>query len=406
MLNKPQLKTFCWKGVDANGKKLSGTIRAINKRFVKIELIKKQIDVTRINQDFQIQIFKIFKEKLSQKDITLMMRQMATLFCAGIPLLQTINALAISIKKPAAKTLLNAIQKDIQEGHPLSYATQKHAKIFDHFAQNFILVGEQSGTLDIMLERIATHREKNEKLKAKIKKALLYPIITIIVAVLITIFMLVFIVPQFETLFSSFGTSLPWPTQMTLQLSRVLTHHGFVFLLVTMLLIFLFVCLKKRCSRWHEFLDKKILNIPVLGKILQKNMLARLCRTLSLSMTSGMPIVEALELIKNMIHNTLLTDELTQIKKLIEQGNSLYSSLKSAGIFPHMMLQMVAIGEEAGQLSEMLHKVADYYETEIDQLIDGLSQLIEPAIMLFLGCIIGGLIVTMYLPIFKLGTVM
>lgn len=403
MAKQFKLKTFQWAGRDIDGKKLSGEILAINKRFVKAELIKKQIEIKSVHQTFKLQLF---KEKVTQKDITLMMRQMSTLFNAGIPLLQTINSLATSIKNPAIKTLLNTIQKDIQEGYPLSDATQKYPKIFDHVTHNFILVGEQSGTLDIMLERIATHREKNEKLKAKIKKALLYPIVTLCFAIIITVVMLVFIVPQFESLFSSFGTALPLPTRMTIQLSRALLHHWILFVFAIMAPILLFTILKKRISRFRQFLDKRILKLPLIGKILQKNMIARFASTLSLSLTSGLLIIEALDMIKNIINNTLFYDALTQIKKLTEQGKPLNLSLKSTKMFPNMVLQMVAIGEEAGKLSEMLNKVADYYEAEIDQLIDGVSQLIEPVMMLFLGLIIGGLIITMYLPIFKLGTVM
>ena len=405
MSKKMKLKTFRWKGVNTNGKKLTGEMRAINKRFVKAALSKNQIVVKRINQAFQLKILRPFKEKLSQKELTLLLRQMSTLFSSGIPLLQTINTLSTTTKKTVAKTLLNAIQKDIQDGHPFSTAIQKHPKVFDRLMHNFILVGEQSGTLDIMLERIATHREKNEKLRARIKKALLYPIVTVSFAIVITIVMLLFIVPQFESLFSSFGAVLPLPTRITIQISRGLSNHWYILLIAITLPPLLFSILKKRSAWFRQFLDKRILQIPCVGNILQKNLVARLCRTLSLSLASGIPLIDALDNIKIIIHNTLFYDAFMQTKKLTQQGEPLNVSLKSTKMFPNMMLQMVAIGEEAGKLSEMLNKAADYYEAEIDQLIDGLSQLIEPVMMMFLGLIIGGLIITMYLPIFKLGTV-
>tara|TARA_Y100001968_G_C19267621_1_gene672527 strand:- start:21 stop:1016 length:996 start_codon:yes stop_codon:yes gene_type:complete len=330
---------------------------------------------------------------------------MATMLAAGVTLIQTIDMLAAGHSKASMRKVLILIGDDVKAGTPLSNALRKHPKYFDDLYCDLVETGEQSGALETIYDRIAVYKEKAEALKSKIKKAMFYPIAVLVVAFIVTAVLLIFVVPQFEEIFSSFGASLPAFTMFVLGISRFVQDYG-VFLLAGIgVFIYLFKVYHNKSKDFRDSLDAKLLKIPVIGEILRKAAIARFTRTLATTFAAGVPLIGALESAAGASGNAVYRDAILFIRKEVAGGIQMNSAMRSTDVFPDMVTQMIAIGEESGAVDEMLSKIATIYENEVDDMVDGLTSLLEPMIMAVLGVVIGGLIVAMYLPIFQMGMV-
>jgi len=398
-----KVSTFIWEGADKRGTRLKGQLQAANAAAAKNELRRQGIVPRRVQK--KLTLFGGSGRKVAPADIAVFSRQLATMLDSGVPLVQAFEIAGRGHEKPSVQNLLLSIKSDIEGGTSLSEALEKHPRHFDDLYCSLVQAGEQAGVLDTLLDKIATYQEKTESLKKKIKKAMFYPAMIILVAIIVTVILLLFVVPQFETLFQGFGADLPIFTQFVLGLSESLQKHGFWFLLGIVAFVVGFVQIKNRSAKFREMLDRVSLRIPVIGNILTKAAYARFARTLSTMFAAGVPLVEALESVAGATGNIVYENGVHDIREQVASGQQLQLSMRSVELFPNMMVQMVAIGEEAGSLDSMLSKVADFYEEEVDNAVDALSSLMEPLIMVVLGLLIGGLVIAMYLPIFKLGSV-
>lgn len=398
-----KVATFLWEGADKRGTKLKGQLQAANAAAAKNELRRQGIVPKRVQK--KLTLFGGGGKKISPADIAIFSRQLATMLDSGVPLVQAFEIIGRGHEKPSMQNLLLNIKSDIEGGTSLSEALQKHPRYFDGLYCNLVLAGEQAGVLDTLLDKIATYKEKTESLKKKIKKAMFYPIAVIIAAIIVTIILLLFVVPQFESLFQGFGADLPIFTQFVLGLSDGVQNHGLWMLIGLIAVIVTFVQIKKRSAKFRELLDRSALRAPVIGNIFTKAAYARFARTLSTMFAAGVPLVEALDSVAGATGNIVYEKGVHEIREQVASGQQLQLSMRAVELFPSMMVQMVAIGEEAGSLDSMLSKVADFYEEEVDNAVDALSSLLEPLIMAVLGVLIGGLVIAMYLPIFKLGSV-
>ncbi len=393
--------TFAWQGTDKRGNKVSGESNAASVALVRAELRRQSITPSNIKQKAQPLFSR--KKKILSKDIAIFMRQLATMMSSGVPLVQAFDIVGRGHENPAMQEMLLSIKADIEGGTALAPALGKYPLYFDDLVCNLVEAGEQAGVLEELLDKIATYKEKTESLKAKIKKALTYPIAVIVVAIVVTAIIMIFVIPQFESLFSGFGAELPAFTQMVVKMSKFVSSWWWLMLGVIVGTITTFAAAYKRSRKMRETLDKLLLKIPVIGDIMHKAAIARFARTLSTMFAAGVPLVEALSSVSGATGNIIYSNAVLQMKDDVSTGQSLNLSMKLKGLFPHMVVQMVAIGEEAGSLDSMLAKVADFYEEEVDNAVDNLSSLMEPMIMSFLGIVIGGLVVAMYLPIFQMG---
>lgn len=397
--------TFSWQGTDKKGQKADGEISGPNLALVKAQLRKQGINPTRVRKK-QTSIFSSKKKKkITAGDITLFTRQMATMMKAGVPLVQSFDIVADGLDNLSLKELIGAIKNDVAAGTNFATALRKHPRHFDDLFCNLVESGEQSGALETMLDRLATYKEKNETLKKKIKKAMTYPVAVVVVAIIVTGILLVKVVPTFEDIFKGFGAELPAFTQMVIGISHVLQEWWFIFLVALIAAIFAFRELKFRSQKVADAVDRLVLKIPVTGEILTKSIYARFARTLSTTFAAGVPLVEALVSTAGAAGNVVYSSAISKIREDVATGQQLQFSMRNTGVFPNMMIQMTAIGEESGALDEMLDKAAEFYEEEVDNAVDNLTALMEPMIMAVLGVLIGGLIIAMYLPIFKMGSV-
>ncbi len=390
---------FNWEGMDKKGQKIKGRSVATSEQALKTELRRQGVVATRIRK--QSQAFKS-GGKIKSEDIAIFSRQLATMIGAGIPLVQAFEIVGAGHDKPAMQKLILDIKADIEGGTSLHEALGKHPLYFDDLFVNLVEAGEQAGALETLLDKIATYKEKSEAIKKKVKKALFYPAAVLVVAVIVTVVLLIFVIPQFEELFKGFGADLPAFTQMVINLSRFVQHQGFLLLMIAVAAGWTFFYFKKRSRKMREFLDRMSLKIPVIGPILNKAAIARYARTLSTMFAAGVPLVEALESVAGACGNIVFENAVLKMRDEVATGQRLQRAMENTGIFPNMVVQMIAVGEESGELDKMLGKVADFYEQEVDDAVAGLSSLLEPIIMVFLGVIIGGLVIAMYLPIFKL----
>jgi type IV pilus assembly protein PilC len=324
---------------------------------------------------------------------------------SGVPLVQSFEIIGRGHENPRMQTLLLQIKNDVESGNPLAESLAKHPLQFDELFCNLVRAGEHAGILEALLHKIATYKEKTEAIKAKIKKALFYPTAVIVVAIIVTAILLIFVVPQFEELFSGFGASLPAFTQLVINLSKFMQAYWFLVLIGLIGTIYGFIQLKRRSVKFGHALDKMSLKIPIIGPILNKAAISRFSRTLSTMFAAGVPLVEAMDSVAGATGNIVYSDAIIRIRDEVSTGRQLNAAMRDANLFPSMVVQMVAIGEESGALDEMLAKVADFYDAEVDNAVDSLSSLLEPIIMAVLGVLVGGLVVAMYLPIFKLGAV-
>jgi type IV pilus assembly protein PilC len=393
--------TYLWEGKDKKGKVVKGEMRANGDSFVKATLRRQGINVTKVKKQSSFSK----KGKVSDKDITLFTRQLATMMKSGVPLLQAFDIVGKGHSNPAVAKLLGDIKSEVETGSSLSAAFRKYPLHFDNLFCNLVGAGEQAGILDTLLDRLATYKEKILAIKSKIKSALMYPISIIVVAFVITAVIMIFVVPAFKDLFSSFGANLPAPTLMVMAISDFFVSYWWAIFGAIGFGLWFFFYTWKRSEKMQSTMDRLMLKLPIFGEVIRKATLARFARTLATMFSAGVPLVEALDSVAGASGNRVYYDATKKIQSEISTGTSLTVAMQNSEVFPNMMLQMTAIGEESGALDSMLGKVADFYESEVDDAVEGLSSLMEPIIMVVLGVLIGGLVVAMYLPIFKLGEV-
>ncbi|WP_025870428.1 type II secretion system F family protein [Methylobacillus glycogenes] len=393
--------TFAWEGTDKKGKRVKGEMKASGEAFVKATLRRQGVNVLKVKKQSGIRT----GGKINDKDVTLFTRQLATMMKAGVPLLQAFDIVGKGHSKPAVSQLLADIKADVETGSSLSQAFRKYPLYFDNLFCNLVGAGEQAGILDALLDRLATYKEKIQAIKSKIKSALFYPVSIIVVAFIITAVIMIFVIPAFKELFSSFGADLPAPTVIVMNISDFFVDYWYAIFISIFGSLWFFFYTWKRSEKMQSSMDRLLLKIPVFGELIRKATVARFARTLSTMFAAGVPLVEALDSVAGASGNRVYFDATKQVQSEISTGASLTVAMQNTEVFPNMVLQMVAIGEESGALDSMLSKVADFYEGEVDDAVEGLSSLMEPIIMVVLGTLIGGLVIAMYLPIFKMGQV-
>jgi type IV pilus assembly protein PilC len=395
--------TFTYEGIDRKGSKVKGEISGKGPALVRAELRKQGIQAKKVVKKREVSLGG--KKKIKPMDIALFTRQMATMMKAGVPLVQAFEIVSDGLENPSMREVVLKLKADVESGNNFAGALRQHPRLFDDLYCSLIESGEASGSLETMLDRVALYKEKTEALKQKIKKAVKYPIAVICVAVIVTGILLVKVVPTFQELFQGFGAELPAFTQFVINLSEGLQSNFLLVLLIGAGLIIGFTEARKRSQGFHDAVDRALLRIPVVGPITHKATVARFARTLSTTFAAGVPLIDALDACAGATGNVVYRKAVLQVKEDVATGQQLQFAMRSTGVFPAMALQMTAIGEESGALDEMLAKVATYYEDEVDNLVDGLTSMLEPLIMAILGVLIGGLIIAMYLPIFQLGQV-
>jgi type IV pilus assembly protein PilC len=393
---------FLWEGKDKKGNKIKGRGLAKSEQEMRADLRRQGIAASRVKKERNL-----FKSdgKVTAEDIAIFARQLATMLTAGIPMVQAFEIIGVGHDKPAMQKLVLAIKSDIETGNALNQALAKHPLYFDDLFVNLVEAGEHAGALETVLDKIATYKEKTEALKKKIKKALFYPAAVLAVAVIVTVILLIFVIPQFESLFKGFGADLPAFTQFVIELSRWMQANGWMLLGVVVAAALTFRYFYKRSRPMRQFIDRMSLQIPVIGPILKKAAIARFARTLATMFGAGVPLVEAMKSVAGATGNIVYQDAVLRMRDEISTGLRMQRAMENTGLFPNMVVQMIAVGEESGSLDEMAAKVADFYEADVDAAVDGLSSLLEPLIMVILGVLVGGLVIAMYLPIFKLGAV-
>jgi type IV pilus assembly protein PilC len=392
---------FAWEGRDKRGQRIKGKSLAPDESALRLELRRQGIAPSRIRKQSQ----SLKGGKVNAGDIAIFSRQLATMLASGIPMVQAFEIVASGSDKPALQKLILDIKADIESGSSLHEALGKHPLHFDDLFVNLVEAGEQAGALETLLDKIATYKEKTEAMKKKVKKALFYPAAVLIVAFVVTIILMIFVIPEFQKLFKGFGANLPAFTQFVINISEVVQHQGIYLAVVLGAAAWIFLYFKKRSRKMREVLDRISLKLPIIGPILTKAAIARYARTLSTMFAAGVPLVEALESVAGATGNIVYEDAVMKMKDEVATGQRLQRAMEARGIFPNMVVQMIAVGEEAGSLDSMAGKVATFYEAEVDNAVDSMSSLLEPLIMVILGVIVGGLVIAMYLPIFQLGNV-
>jgi type IV pilus assembly protein PilC len=394
---------FLWEGTDRNGKKVKGKATAASEAAVRADLRRQGVVPSRIRK----QSAGLFKGggKIEAGDISIFSRQLATMLAAGIPLVQSFEIVGNGHENAAMQKLILAVKADVEGGSALAEALAKHPLYFDDLFVNLVEAGEQAGALETLLDKIATYKEKTEAIKKKVKKALTYPAAVLVVAFVVTIILLIFVIPAFEDLFQGFGADLPSFTRMVIDLSQFVRDKGWALAIMISGAVYAFLYFKKRSRPMRHYLDRMALKAPIIGPILQKSAIARYARTLSTMFAAGVPLVEALESVAGATGNIVYELGVLQMKDEVSTGQRLQQAMENTDLFPNMVIQMIAVGEESGSLDEMSAKVADFYEEDVDNAVDNLSSLLEPMIMSILGVLVGGLVVAMYLPIFKMGSV-
>ncbi len=399
-LKSPKEIVFEWEGKDKNGKLVRGEMRAGGEAVVGASLRRQGIMVRKVK-----------KRRLSggrsikQKDIAVFTRQLSTMMRAGVPLIQSFDIVGRSSTNPRMTRLLSEIRSDVETGTSLSAAFRKHPLYFDALYCNLVEAGEAGGILEALLDRLAMYQEKTMAIKNKIRSALIYPIAVLVVAFVVLAVIMIFVIPAFEDVFKSFGADLPAPTLAVIALSKIFVNYWYLIFGILGGGTYFFMQSWKRSEKMQKFMDRLLLKVPVFGDLVNKSSIARWTRTLSTMFAAGVPLVEALDSVGGASGNAVFQEATEQIQKDVSTGSSLTTSMQSTGVFPTMVIQMCAIGEESGSLDGMLGKAAEFYEDEVDEAVKGLSSLMEPFIIVILGTLIGGIVVSMYLPIFKLGQV-
>ena len=398
------LQTFAWVGTDKRGIKLRGDELGKNENLIRAELRKRGIvpSSVKIKKDG---FFSSSGSTIKSRDIAMVARQLATMMQAGVPLVQTFEILASGSSNPKLKKLLNAVKTEIEGGSSLSEALGKHPAQFDELFVNLTRAGETAGVLDTILDTVATYKENIEAIKGKIKKALFYPIAVMAVAVIVSAILLIYVVPQFEMVFKGFGADLPAFTQMIVAASKFMVSYWWLALLIVIGIGTAFVMAMKHSWTFQRFFDRMLLKLPVIGGILHQSAISRFARTLAITFKAGVPLVEALDTVAGATGSIVYSEAVQRIKEDVAVGHQLNLGMRQTNLFPNMVVQMTAIGEEAGALDTMLLKVAEFYEQEVSNSVDALASLMEPFIMVVIGTLVGGMVIGMYLPIFKLGAV-
>jgi type IV pilus assembly protein PilC len=408
MAKQQKTSVFVWEGVNRRGQAAKGEISALNSAYAKAHLRKQGIEPRKVKKATE-PLFGIgsgtSSKKIKAADITFFTRQMATMVKAGVPLVQAFDIVADGVDNKGLRRIIADIRDSVSAGNDFASALKQHPKYFDDLTCNLIESGEQAGTLQTMLEKVALYKEKTEKLKSKIKKALMYPVITLLVAFVVTLILLIKVIPSFQSMFNSFGAELPAPTQFVVNLSEV-TQEYFVYIVagIVLLVVGLYQALKTSPTFKDKF-EAFMLQVPVIGDLLRKAAIARYARVLSTTFAAGVPLVDALDSVAGAVGNSVYRDAVYKVRDEVASGQQMHLAMRATKVFPNMVVQMTSIGEESGALDQMLGKAADYYEEEVDNAVDNLTAMIEPAIMIFLGVVIGGMIVAMYLPIFEMGKV-
>ncbi len=394
---------FLWEGTDKNGKKVKGKSLANSEASVRADLRRQGVVPTRIRKQRQA----LFSggSRIETADIAIFSRQLATMLSAGIPLVQAFEIVGNGHENAAMQKLILSIKADVEGGSSLAEALAKQPLYFDDLFVNLVEAGEQAGALETLLDKIATYKEKTEAIKKKIKKALTYPAAVLAVAFIVTTILLIFVIPSFEDLFQGFGADLPGFTRMVIDLSAFVRSNGFYIVVIIGAAVGTFLYFQKRSRAFRHFLDRMLLKTPIIGPIIQKAAIARYARTLSTMFAAGVPLVEALESVAGATGNIVYEVGVLEMRDEVATGQRLQQAMENTDLFPNMVNQMIAVGEESGSLDQMSAKVADFYEEDVDNAVDNLSSLLEPMIMAILGVLVGGLVVAMYLPIFKLGAV-
>ena len=401
-----KISTFTWEGVDKSGRKVRGDSQAETPTALRVQLRQQGIAAQKIRRKTSLFGSAAKRGKrIAPGDIAIFTRQLATMMKAGVPLVQSFDIVADGLENPTMRKLVTTIKNDVAGGTGLAVSLSKYPRHFDELFCSLVGAGESAGTLEVMLDRVATYKEKTEALKAKIKKAMTYPIAVIVVALVVTGILLVKVVPQFAETFQSFGSDLPAFTLMVLRLSEFMQSWWLIILGVIVAMVYGFREARLRSPAFAENIDKLSLKLPIVGGIVHDAVVARFSRTLATTFNAGVPLVEALESTAGAAGNSVYAKAILVIRDDVTTGTTLYQSVKSTGLFPNMLLQMISIGEESGALDDMLDKVATFYEEAVDNAVDSLSSLMEPMIMSILGVLVGGLMVAMYLPIFMLGSV-
>ncbi|MDN3475386.1 type II secretion system F family protein [Pseudoalteromonas sp. APC 3355] len=403
--DKKDISTFQWIGVSARGKRLEGELSGNSIALVKAQLRKQGITPSKVKRKAKPLFGLQSVQKITPKDISLVTRQIATMLMAGVPLIQSIEMIGTGATNKSLGKLMETIADEVKAGQPLSLALRKHPRYFDDLYCDLVASGEQSGALDRIFDRVALYKEKSEALKSKIKKAMFYPISVLVVALIVTSILLIFVVPQFQEIFAGFGAELPPFTLFVIGISNFMQAYWWIILITIVAFGYAFKEAKLRSLKLRDATDRAILKLPVIGMILNKAAVARYARTLSTTFAAGVPLVDALDSAAGASGNAVYRYAILDIKAEVSSGNQMNWAMRNSKIFPDMVIQMVAIGEESGSLDGMLAKVATIYEQEVDDAVDGLSSLLEPLIMAVLGVLVGGLIIAMYLPIFQLGSV-
>jgi type IV pilus assembly protein PilC len=393
---------FTWEGTDRTGKKVKGKVVSTSEAAVRSELRRQGVVPTRVRK--QSMLFRK-QGKVTAGDIAIFSRQLATMMTAGIPLVQSFDIVGAGHENPAMQKLILAIKSDVEGGTSLHEALAKHPLHFDDLFVSLVAAGEQAGALETLLDKIASYKEKTEAIKKKIKKALFYPTAVVVVAIVVTAILLIYVIPEFESLFQGFGADLPAFTRFVIDISKFVQSTGWILLLALVGGIWGFFEAKKRNRGVQHAFDRAMLKLPILGSILHKSAIARYARTLSTTFAAGVPLVEALGSVAGACGNIVYESAVLKMRDEVATGQRLQRAMENTNLFPNMVNQMIAVGEESGSLDAMSSKVADFYEEEVDNAVDSMSSLLEPLIMAILGVLVGGLVIAMYLPIFKMGAV-
>ena len=397
---QPKTSVFLWKGVDKKGNKMKGQMEALNKNIVIANLKKQGITAKSVNKELKLPIG---GPSIKPMDIAIFTRQLATMMKSGVPLIQSFDIVSEGSENKAMANLIREIRNDVAGGGNLAGALSRHPKYFDELFCNLVDSGEQSGALETMLDRVATYKEKSEALKSKIKKAMTYPIAVVAIAFIVTGLLMVKVVPQFADIFSGFGAELPAFTQLVVNMSDWFQANWFIAVVIIALVFTAHKEASVRFKKYRDSIDAMLLKAPVVGNIVNQSVYARFSRTLATTFSAGVPLVDALDSVAGAAGNEVYRIAINKVRDEVTGGTQLNHALKASGLFPSMLIQMVSIGEESGQLDSMLEKVANHYEAEVDNAVDGLTALMEPLIMSVLGVLVGGLMVAMYMPIFQLG---
>lgn len=402
-VEKAEPVIYLWEGRDKRGVKLKGQQVATNPNLVRADLRRQGINPITVKKKSK-PIMGGFGHSIAAKDIAVFSRQLATMLKSGVPLVTAFQIISGGVKNPKMRELVEKIRGDVEAGSTLHETLEKHPAQFDELYCNLVKAGESAGVLDTILDAIATYKERIESIKGKIKKALYYPAAVITVAIIVSAVLMIYVIPQFESIFSSFGGDLPAFTRLVVDASRWTSDNGLLLLIAIIAAIVGFVMAKKRSRRFAHWLDRVALKIPIVGPILEKAAIARFCRTLAITFAAGVPLVEALDIVAGATGNQVFNDAAKKIREDVAVGHQLQLAMQQTGVFPNMVIQMAAIGEEAGSLDEMLTKVAEAYEEEVNNSVDALSSLLEPLIIVIVGLIVGTMVIAMYLPIFKMAS--